>query len=170
MIYRKQGHVGRVTIRRDAPKLTRPLLSPIASMRIDGQNPKVLMERAIEIQVLAITLDVAGDRKRSAAMFRQALDLVQAVAQRDPSYKNIRERIAKVKVQLGFQLARTADLEGSQKQIEAGIADYEALVKGAGGPTRCATWRHQDSGSDSSRRFGVTWMAQKRASKWRAMP
>lgn len=111
------------------PEIEKALAITDPLMHMDGKNPKVLMERAIEEQVLAASLDISGDREQSVSMFRQSLDLVQTVAQLDPGYNNIRERIAKASVQLGFELADTTALDESRKQIEAGIVEYTDLLK-----------------------------------------
>ncbi len=114
------------------PEIDKALAVTDRLMRIDGENTKVQMERAIELQVLAGSLDIAGEREQSAGMYRQSRDLVQAIAQRDPSYKNIGERIAKNSVELGFELAHTAAVDDGQKQLEAGVSEYARLVqKGA---------------------------------------
>ncbi|HVU45111.1 MAG TPA: protein kinase [Terracidiphilus sp.] len=116
------------------PEIERALAITDPLMKTDGKNPKVLIERAIELQVLATSFDLSGEREQSADLFRQSLELVQAVAQLDPGYSNIQERIAKTYVLLGFQLAHTQALDESQKQIEAGIAGYAALIQNGGRP------------------------------------
>jgi TolA-binding protein len=55
--------------------------------------------------------------------------MVQAIAQREPGYPNLPERIAKSHVQLGFELAYTRAIDAGQKEIEAGVAAYEAAMK-----------------------------------------
>ena len=97
-------------------------------MRTDGKNPKVLMERAIEFQALASSLDIWGERQSSADMFRKSLQLVESVAQLDPGYNRIRERLAKTHVLLGFQLSRTAELAEAEKQMKDGIEQYANAV------------------------------------------
>ena len=103
-------------------------------MQTDGENSKVRIERAIEVQALAESLDIWGERQQAALMFRKSLDLVQAVAQQDPGYNDIRARLAKVHVKLGFQLAHTAALDESQKEIETGINQYANLLQQGGRP------------------------------------
>ncbi len=111
------------------PEIDKALAITDRLMRTQGQDLKVQMERAVELQVLGESLDVWGEREESAVMFRKSLDLVQAIAMRDPGYSRIRERLAKAQVMLGFQLARTAALEQAQTQIEAGIDQYSTLLQ-----------------------------------------
>jgi non-specific serine/threonine protein kinase/serine/threonine-protein kinase len=133
MIYRKQG-MSDIYYPEGRPEIDRALAITDRLMRSDGQNPKVLIERAIELQVLAGSLDIAGDRDRSVAMFRQTRELLQAAAQREPSDHNMPERMAKTAVQLGFELAHTNALDEAQELLEAGIAAYETLLKNSSRP------------------------------------
>jgi non-specific serine/threonine protein kinase/serine/threonine-protein kinase len=133
MIYRRKG-LSDVYYPPGRPEIEKALAITERLMRTDGENPKVQLERAAELQVLAASFDIWGERSQSAETFRQSLELVRAVAQRDPAYKNIHERIAKAQVQLGFQLANTAALDEAQKQIEAGIDEYTALMREGGRP------------------------------------
>ncbi len=116
------------------PEIEKALALTDPLMRTDGLNPKVRMERAIELQVLGASLDLTGDREQSAEMYRQCLDLVQSVAQVDLNYNKIRQRIAKTSVQLGFELAHTAALDEGRQRIEDGIAIYTELLKNGGPP------------------------------------
>ena len=116
------------------PEIEKALAITEPLLRTDGKNPKVLIERAIELQALANSLDIWGERQSSADTFRQSLELVESVAQLDPGYSRIRERLAKARVMVGFQLARTADLADAEKQLEEGINEYGSLVKPGGKP------------------------------------
>jgi non-specific serine/threonine protein kinase/serine/threonine-protein kinase len=116
------------------PEIEKALAVTDGLMRTDGENPKVRIERAIELQVLGDSLNIWGEREQSAVMFRKSLDLVQAVAQQDPAYNNIHERLAKTHVKLGYQLALTASLDLGQKEIETGIDQYANLLQQRGRP------------------------------------
>jgi eukaryotic-like serine/threonine-protein kinase len=106
------------------PEIEKALAITEPLMRTDGQNTKVLLERAIELQALANSLDIWGERQSSADMFRKSLELVETVARLDPGYNRIGTRLAKTRVMLGFQLARTAELAAAQKQLQDGIDQY----------------------------------------------
>ena len=111
------------------PDIDKALAITSRLMQTDGQNSKVQIERAADEQILAASLDLSGERSQSADLYRQSLDLVLAVAQHDPAFNSIAERAAKTRVQLGFQLARTPELEEAQKQIEEGIRAYDGVLQ-----------------------------------------
>lgn len=133
MIYRQKG-VSDVYYPPGRPEIEKALAITDGLMHTDGGNSKVWMERAIELQALGESLDIWGERQKSADMFRKSLDLVLAVAQRDPGYNRIRERIAKARVRLGFQLVLTAAMDEGQKQIEAGMDQYQRVLQKGGRP------------------------------------
>jgi len=128
MIHRQKGYsdvyypTGRLEIEK-ALAITEPLL------QTDGKNPKVLIERAIELQALANSFDIWGERQSSADTFRKSLELVESVAQLDPGYNRIRLRLAKTRVMLGFQLARTAQFADARKELQNGIGQYVSLLQ-----------------------------------------
>ena len=62
------------------PEIEKALAITEPLMRINGRNPKVLIERAIELQAMGDSLNVWGERQQSAEKFRQSLELVQTVA------------------------------------------------------------------------------------------
>ena len=111
------------------PEIEKALAITERLMSTDGKNPKVLMERAFELQALASSLDIWGERQSSADMFRKSLQLVESVARLDPGYIRIPERLAKTRVLLGFQLSRTAELADAEKQIQDGIQQYANLFR-----------------------------------------
>jgi non-specific serine/threonine protein kinase/serine/threonine-protein kinase len=111
------------------PEIERALAITDGLMRTDGANSKVRMERAMELQVLAASLSLSGEHNKSAANYRQSVEIVQAIAQSEPGYRNMPERIAKAHVQLGFELAYTSAIEAGQKEIEAGVAAYDSAMK-----------------------------------------
>ena len=133
MIYRKQG-MSDVFYPEGRPEIDKALAITDRLMQTDGQNPKVLIERAIEVQVLADLLDITGDRDQSVLMFRKTQELLQAAVRRDPSNHTMPERMAKTTVQLGFELAHTSALDEAQKQLEAGVAAYEELLRKSSRP------------------------------------
>jgi eukaryotic-like serine/threonine-protein kinase len=116
------------------PEIEKALAITERLMRTDGKNPKVQMERAIEFQALASSLDIWGERQSSADMFRKSLQLVESVARVDPAYNRIRERLAKTHVLLGFQLSRTAELAEAEKQMKDGIEQYAEMFGKGGQP------------------------------------
>jgi serine/threonine protein kinase/tetratricopeptide (TPR) repeat protein len=128
MIHRQKG-MSNVYYPDGRPEIEKALAITDRLMRVDGDNSKVRMERAIELQILAASLSLSGEHNKSASTYRQSLEMVQAIVQRDPGYHNLPERIAKSQVQLGFELASTGALDAAQQQIEAGVAAYEAAIK-----------------------------------------
>jgi eukaryotic-like serine/threonine-protein kinase len=128
MIHRQKG-MSDVFYPDGRPEIEKALAITDRLMRTDGENSKVRMERAIELQVLAASLSLSGEHNKSAATYRQSLEMVQAIAQREPGYHNLPVRIAKSHVQLGFELAYTSAMDAGQKEIEAGVAAYEAVIK-----------------------------------------
>jgi non-specific serine/threonine protein kinase/serine/threonine-protein kinase len=128
MIHRKKA-MSNVYYPDGRPEIEKALAFSDPLMRADGQNPKVRMERAIELQVLGASLDLSGEREQSAETYRQSLDMARSVARLDPNYNNIHARIAKATVQLGFELAHTKAFDESQRQLELGIAQYVALLQ-----------------------------------------
>src|SRR3569833_2605428 len=58
------------------PEIEKALAITEPLLRIDGRNPKVLIERAIELQAMGDSLDVWGERQQSAEKFRLSLELV----------------------------------------------------------------------------------------------
>jgi eukaryotic-like serine/threonine-protein kinase len=133
MIYRKQA-LSDVYYPQGRPEIDKALAITDRLMQSDGHNPKVLIERAIELQVLASSLEIAGDRNQSVAMFRRTRELLQNAAQRDPSNSSMPARMAKTTVQLGFELAHTNALDEAQRLLEEGIAAYEMALKNTSRP------------------------------------
>ena len=116
------------------PEIDKALAITDRLMRTNGEDTKVRIERATELQVLGACLDLSGDHDRSAAAFRQSLEMVQAVAKTEPGYKNMPVRIAKASVQLGFELSHTGALDAAQKEVQFGVSSYEALLKSGSHP------------------------------------
>jgi non-specific serine/threonine protein kinase/serine/threonine-protein kinase len=133
MIYRRQG-MSDIYYPEGRLEIDKALAITDRLMQADGQNPNVLIERAIELQVLANSLDVAGDRDQSVLMFRKTKELIDVAAQRDPSNHTMPERRAKTSVQLGFELAHTNALDEAQRQLEGGVAAYEELLRNLSRP------------------------------------
>ncbi len=111
------------------PEIDKALAITDRLMRSNGEDSKVRMERALELQVIGACLDLSGDHDRSAIAYRQSLEMVQEVAKSDPGYKNMPLRIAKATVQLGFELSHTGALDAAQKEIQSGVSSYETLLK-----------------------------------------
>ncbi|KAA6459136.1 hypothetical protein DYQ86_17890 [Acidobacteria bacterium AB60] len=132
-IYRQQA-MSDIYYPEGRPEVGNALAITDRLMRTDGQNPQVQIERAIEQQVFAAILDIDGERSRSAEVYRESLALVLSVAEHDPSYKNIAERVAKSKVLLGFELAHTSMLDEGQEMIKAGVLAYDEALKKAARP------------------------------------
>jgi non-specific serine/threonine protein kinase/serine/threonine-protein kinase len=133
MIHRQKGYSD-LYYPAGRPEIEKALEVTDRLMRTDGGNSRVRIERAIELQVLGDSLNIWGERRQSAVMFRQSLDLVQAVAQQDPGYSRIRERLAKTHVKLGYQLALAGTLDEGRKEIETGIDLYANLLQQGGRP------------------------------------
>jgi serine/threonine protein kinase/tetratricopeptide (TPR) repeat protein len=110
------------------PEIEKALAVTDRLMQTNGEDSKVRMERAIELQVIGASLDISGDHDRSAAAYRQSLEMIQALARSEPGYKTLPQRIAKAEVQLGFELSHTGALDDGQRQLEAGVAAYERLL------------------------------------------
>jgi hypothetical protein len=91
-IYRKEGNSD-IYYPAGRPKIEKALSITESLMRTDGKNPKVQLERAIELQALAGSLDIWGERQSSADTFRKILELVESVAQLDLKYNRRRPRV-----------------------------------------------------------------------------
>ena len=114
------------------PEIEKALAITDPLMRSAGLDSRVKMERAAEMQGMALLYDIAGDRPHSVDGFRQAVELASDVAQRDPGYRNVRQSLNKFRVQYGFELVSMGELDKAREELEASVAVYEALVeKGA---------------------------------------
>ena len=110
------------------PELERALAITEPLMRDAGSNPRLLLERAIEEQGLALSHDVAGERTEAIDGFQKTLALVEQIARIDPGYRNLSIRIAKTRIQLGFEYAFTGEMDKALQLNKDGIAAYAALV------------------------------------------
>jgi serine/threonine protein kinase/tetratricopeptide (TPR) repeat protein len=108
--------------------LTDPLMTS------DGNNLKVMDERSLEYYILAEALDAAGDRLQATDAYRKHRELLQQIARRNPAYPEVRRRLAKASVRLGYHLVRTGSDGEGMLLLNEGINDYQALVKEDGSP------------------------------------
>ena len=86
-------------------------------------------ERAEEYSILGANLDATGDRLRSIDVFRKARSLRQEILAAKPNYAGIRQRLAKSTVDLGYQMGRFGERDEALRLMDAGIADFETLLK-----------------------------------------
>ena len=98
-------------------------------MQSDGTNLKVRGERALEVQLLGYSQDLAGERAQAVESIRQFLAIEQEILRSNPDYPHIRQGVAKAMIELGNQLAHAGSLDEAQRQAEAGSEAYQALVK-----------------------------------------
>ena len=103
-------------------------------MKTDGENIEVKNERSLEAYIFAEVLDATGNRLQAVASFRQHRDLLQDIAHTNPAYPEIRRRLAKATVRLGYHLTRIGSMDEGMQLLSEGIAEYEALVKADGNP------------------------------------
>ena len=114
------------------PEIEKAIAITDRLIRTDGANRKVQLERAIELQGLGLCFDISGDRSASVALLQNSLTLVDAIAERDPTYQNIGARKAKLLVQLGTEFAYTGALDKARQSAAAGVKSYQEIVaKGA---------------------------------------
>lgn len=102
-------------------------------MQTDGNRVEVRNERAQEYFILAYIQDAVGDRLQAVETFRKVRDLRQEILRTNPDYPEIRQGVAKVTVILAHQIGRFSSREEGLQLMNAGIADYEALVKETAG-------------------------------------
>ena len=113
---------GRAEIER-ALAVTDPL------MPTHGDNLDLKNERAEEYSILGDNLDATGDRLKSIDAFRQARSLRQEILAANSNYAGIRQRVAKSSVNLGYEMGRFGPRDEALRLMDAGIADFEMLLK-----------------------------------------
>ena len=102
-------------------------------MRTDGNKIEVKNERAMDLLILAFNQDARGDRLQAMDTFRRVRDLRQEIFQANPDYPGIRQGVAKATILLAHQMGRFASREEALPLMNAGLADYEALVRATDG-------------------------------------
>ena len=101
-------------------------------MRTDGGKLEVRNERSLEYYILAQSQDATGNRLQAVDSFRKHRALLQDIQRDNPEYPEIRRRLAKATVRLGYHLACIGSTDEGMQLLNEGIADYEALVKSEG--------------------------------------
>jgi len=114
-------------------------------MKVDGANPKVRNERAIEFGVLASVQESAGDLVSALESYRAGLAIVEDLQKTNPDYPRIRQRAAMGAVQLGDELARLGSRKEALQANQAGIDAYEAVT------------RNNKTDARAARELAVTW-------------
>ena len=114
-------------------------------MQVDGKNPKVRSERAIEFEVLASTQEAAGDLVSALESNRVGLALIEDLRKTKPDYPRIRQRFAVATVVVGDELAALGSRKEALQANQAGIDAYEAATKADKTDARAA------------RELAVTW-------------
>ena len=102
-------------------------------MQSDGAKVEVRNESAQEYYILAHIQDAVGDRLQAVDTFRRVRDLRLDILRTNPDYPGIRQGVAKVTVLLAHQIGRYGSRDEAMQLMNAGVADYEALVKATGG-------------------------------------
>jgi tetratricopeptide (TPR) repeat protein len=120
------GPNGRAEIDK-ALAVTEPLI-PTHQEDLDLQN-----ELAQEYNIQAYIQDAIGNRLQSIESFRRVLNLRQQIQRANSGYPEIRRGIAKVTVLLAHEVGRFGSRDEGLRLMNAGIADFEALVKETGG-------------------------------------
>jgi serine/threonine protein kinase/tetratricopeptide (TPR) repeat protein len=127
ILYRQKG-MSDIYYPDGRPEIEKAIAITDRLTRTDGNNPRVQIERATELQGLGLSYDISGDRAGSVEFLQKALTLVEAVAQRDPRYHDIRERKAKLIVELGQEYAYMGEIPRARELTAAGATSYEAIV------------------------------------------
>ncbi len=102
-------------------------------MRTNADNLDVESERAQEEMILADIQDAIGDRLQAIESFRAVLDLRQEILRKNPAYPGIRQAVAKVTIMLAYQTGRFGSREEGLRLMNAGIAEFEVLIKETAG-------------------------------------
>jgi serine/threonine protein kinase len=102
-------------------------------MQSDGTKVEVRNESAQEYYILAHIQDAVGDRLQAVDTYRKVRDLRLDILRTNPDYPGIRQGVAKVTVLLAHQIGLFGSPSEAMRLMNAGIADYEALVKATGG-------------------------------------
>jgi len=98
-------------------------------LKVDGKNPKVVNERAIEIGVLAGMQEGSGDLVSAAESYRQGLAIQEELLKTSPGYPRLRPHLAMGEVVLSDELARLGSRKEALQASQAGIGIYEAVIK-----------------------------------------
>lgn len=98
-------------------------------LKVDGTNPKVVNERAIEISVLAAMQEGSGDLVSAAESYRQGLAIEEGLLKTNPDYPRVRPHVAMSKVQLSDELAHLSSRKEALQANQAGIDMFEAVIK-----------------------------------------
>jgi non-specific serine/threonine protein kinase/serine/threonine-protein kinase len=99
-------------------------------IKLDSSNPKVLSERSVEYQNLALMQDALGDRVHALESYRHNLALKQQILRTSPGYRQIRRSSGMASIMLGSALARSGQREEALKTIQQGIAFYDSVPNG----------------------------------------
>ena len=102
-------------------------------MRSNANNLDLENERAQEYFILAYIQDATGDRLQAIDSYRKVLDLRQEVLRSKPDYPDIRHGVAKATVLLAHEMGRFGSRDEALPLMNAGIAEFEALVKATAG-------------------------------------
>jgi non-specific serine/threonine protein kinase/serine/threonine-protein kinase len=116
------------------PEIDKAIVITERLMKADGKNVEVRRERAREYVLLGYSQGIVGDRIQSVDSLRRGLALLQDIQSSDPGTAGIGDSIAEALVQLGPALAATGALDEAQRQGEAGVRAYRALVTPGAGP------------------------------------
>jgi len=114
-------------------------------MKVDGANPKVRSERAIEFGVLGSFQEAAGDLVSALDSYRAGLALTEDLRKTNPDYPRISRRVAIATVQVGDELARLGSRKEALQANQAGIDLYEAVNKS------------EKTDARATRELAVTW-------------
>ncbi len=112
----------------------------------DDGKLKVKNERALEYYILAEVQDATGNRLLAVDSFRKHRDLLQDIERIDPAYPEVRRRLAKATVRLGYHLACVGSTDEGMQLLNQGVADYEVLVKVGENPDLKREWSASSKG------------------------
>jgi serine/threonine protein kinase len=98
-------------------------------MQTNGDNVDVKNERAQEYMTLADVQDAMGDRLQAIESYRKVRNLRQEILRAKPDYPGIRSGVAKITVLLAHEIGRFGSRDEALRLMNAGIADFEALLK-----------------------------------------
>ena len=103
-------------------------------LAIDKAPPQVPSERAIEYEVLAGLQDDAGDFAGALKSLRSELEIREGMLKTNPSYPNIRQSVALVRVKVGDELALLGSRDEALRFNRAGLGLYESLTHEGSNP------------------------------------
>ena len=115
-------------------------------MKTDGGKLEVKYERSLEYYILAEVQDATGNRLQSVDSFRKHRDLLQDIVRVNPEYPEVRRRLAKATVRLGYHLTCVGSFDEGMPLLNEGIADYEVLMKSDENPDLKREWSASSKG------------------------